>query len=318
MNKKKIALMDRFHPTKFTEGDNFIGYAKGFLEKNCEIFQLDPYKIDFANKKTKAYSLILTKGRKFSKSNSTKEIYLENFDAIMDLSDIVDLNFAQQLSKIKTIHINDPIATYKSADKRTYVKRYPELIPESLVSSNINELERNLMDKFNGQMILKNPFGCCGNDIEKITQKTQNRKEIFLTMTQNGTLPIVAQEFVELAYEGSKRIAILGNPKNPESYKIIHFYKRQPKQGEWKDNLSQGGKVVEIPSLRKDEIKLCLEVAKKSGLYTMGLDIMDNINKEGKRIPQLIETNSVLALAFGRYPEKLKIVTNFITGELLE
>jgi len=205
------------------------------------------------------------------------------------------------------------LATYASADKRTYVQNYEGFIPKTIVSSNMNKLEETLYNVFNGTMIVKDPFGCCGKDVEKIDG---SNLDLLKKLTNNGKKQVVAQKFLHFAPEGGKRIAVIGNIVDKNSYKIIHFYRRKPAEGEWKDNLSQGGSVVEVPSLRKDEIDLCLGVAAKSGLYAIGLDILDDL-EEGKRIPKLIETNAVLALAFGKYPKKLELVTDFILEELV-
>jgi len=309
-----IALMDRFGE-KFTEGDNFKHYATGFLERRCTVFQLDPYTINFAEKKGVSYPL-LKAGNDLKRSALLEEKDLESYDVIMDLSDVVDPIFAANMDKINTLHINSPIATYRSADKRTYVETYPEFIPETIISSDANKLEKTLND-FGGRMIVKDPFGSCGKGVEKVDIKDPNYREILKSFTNEGKTKIVAQEFMPLAFQGSKRVAVLGNIKDPKSYEIIHFYKRKPLEGNWKDNLSQGGKVVELGSLREDEIEFCLNVAKKSGLYVMGLDIMDDLDKNGNKTLRLIETNAVLALAFGRYPDKLKKVTDFILEKLM-
>jgi len=314
---KNIALMDRFGKN-FTEGDNFKHYAQGFLSRGCKVVQLDPYTINFEDGTAKIYSLDLRNNNVFVRSNKEKVGKLEFYDVIMDLSDIVDHVFAINLEKINTLHINPPFATYNSADKRTYVNNYPEFIPRTIISSNISELEEALYDKFGGEMIVKDPFGSCGNGVEKLDINNPNYRKILENITNKEQIEIVAQRFMNFAHEGSKRVAVLGDIKDPESYKIIHFYGRKPSEGNWKDNLSQGGKVVELESLRQDEINLCLNVARKSGLYAVGLDIMDDLNGEGKRVSKLVETNAVLALAFGKYPKKLKKVTDFILDDLLD
>ena len=308
--------MDRFKEN-FTEGDNFKHYALGFLERGCNVVQLDPYTINFEEGTANVYGLVLGENNVFVRSNKKNVGELESYDVIMDLSDVVDFNFAVNLDKVNTLHMNPPMATYNSADKKTYIRNYPGVIPKTIVSSEISELEEALYDEFGGEMIVKNPFGSCGRDIEKIDIHDPNYRKILEDLTNGEKKKIIAQKFITFAYEGGKRVAVLGDIKRPESYKIIHFYKRKPSKGNWKDNLSQGGKVIELDSLREDEIELCLNVARKSGLYAVGLDIMDDSDEAGKRVSRLVETNAVLALAFGRYPEKLKKVTDFILEELM-
>ncbi len=315
-NKKlKVALMDRYINGKdFTEGDNFIEYARRFLDRGCNVSQLDPYKIDFSENQGIYYPIIPVNGKQIH----TKAPMLDDlnkFDIIMDLSDIVNEDFAENLVKVNSLHINNPISTYESADKRTYLDKYKEFIPKSFVSSDLNELERILKNEFNGKMVAKDPFGCCGRGVELITK---DNIEILKDMIDNGKNEIVAQKFINIAYEGSKRVAVFGNPENPDSYKILHFYGRKPVQGEWKDNLAQGGEVIEFDKIRNDEKELCLNVAKKSGLYLMGLDIMDDLNEKGERVSKLVETNSVLALAKGKGGEKLKIAVDFILDDVMK
>lgn len=313
MANKKIALMDSFKET-FTEGENFIQYAKGFCERGCDVFQIDPYTFDFEDNSGVCYD-IQSDGSSFIRSSSPYLEYLRNFDVIMDLSDIVDLDFAKNLIKVPTFHINNPISTYESANKSTYPYKYEGLIPKTVVSSNFGILEKSLYELFGGEMIVKDPLGCCGKGIEKITPENVG---MLYDLTKGGRKKIVAQEFMSLAYEGSKRVAVIGNVEDPKSYRVIHFYGRKPLEGNWKDNLSQGGEVVELDKIRGDEEELCLDVARKSGLYLVGLDIMDDLDENGNRVPKLIETNAVLAFsAGGKFSDKLKIVPNFILEELL-
>ncbi len=314
MKPKKIALMDRFGK-KFTEGDNFKLYAKAFLKYNCTVVQLDPYTINFNTKTGKTYRLNMKKN--FKRNDTYNISNLESFDIIMDLSDIVNLNFAKKLNKINILHVNSPIKTYHSADKKTYVKNYPEFIPKTIISSDIEKLEKALIEEFGGTMIVKNPFGYCGRDVEKISTKNKNYIEKLNQITKNGKIEIVAQKFMHFAKEGSKRVAVVGKVGEKNSYKILHFYGRKPSKGNWKDNLAQGGQIIEIPKLREDEKELCLNIAYKSGLYLVGLDIMDDLDEKGNRIPRMVETNAVLVCSGnGKYPEKIEEVVKFILEEL--
>jgi glutathione synthase/RimK-type ligase-like ATP-grasp enzyme len=309
MKNKKIALMDKYG-NNFTEGDNFIGYVKGFLDSGCEVYQLDPYTIDLKKKEGTAYSLSFSENSIFQEKTRGKK-KLEEFDIIVDLSDLINYNFSKEMNCLENpLLINDQIRMYESADKRTYIKNYPGLIPRTFVSSKISELEKAL-SYFSGKMVVKDPFGSCGNSVEKI-ESGEDYKKTLLEMTQDETFPIVAQEFMDFSNEGTKRVAVIGNPKNLDSYRIIHFYGRKPSEGNWKDNLAQGGILQELNYLNKEEENLCLSVARKSGLFTVGIDIGD-ILENGKRIPKLIETNSVLSFsANGKYIWKLKEVTDFI------
>lgn len=310
MTNKKVALMDKYGE-KFTEGDNFIGYTQGFLDSGCEVYQLDPYTIDLEKKEGIAYKLSFS-GKDLSRKKLKEKTNLEKLDIIVDLSDLINYNFSKEINKLKNpLLINDQLKMHESADKRTYVKNYPEFIPKTFVSKNISQLEKALHEEFGGKMILKDPFGSCGNSVEKI-EKGENYISLLKKMTKNETFQIVAQEFLTFVNEGTKRVAIVGNPKKEDSYKIIHFYGRKPSRGNWKDNLAQGGELQEINHLTKCEENLCLEVARKSGLFTVGIDIGDTL-ENGKRVPKLIETNSVLSFSGnGEYVHKLKQVTNFI------
>jgi glutathione synthase/RimK-type ligase-like ATP-grasp enzyme len=310
----KVALLDKFGK-EFTEGENFVHYANSFLDTGCEVFQLDPYTIDFGISKGKTCPLI-KRGSGFSRDEPVS-VNLEGFDIIFDLSDIADLEFAENLNKIKALHINPPLESYASADKKTYVERYPEFIPKTIISSDIEELEKVLSD-FGGVMVVKDPLGSGGKGVEKVEARDPNHKEILKRLTQNGKRRIVAQRFLHFASEGGKRVSVIGKIGDPDSYKIIHFYGRKPCSENWKDNLAQGGDVIELENLREDEKELCLNVAKRSGLYAVGLDIMDDLDDEGSRISRLVETNAVLSFSGGgKYSKELKIVPNFIIKTLM-
>lgn len=313
---KNIALMDKIGE-KFTEGDNFEQYALGFLERGSDVFQIDPYDIEFDANESKAYSLTEKKGR-LQRSEGYKKFSLDEFDIIMDLSDIVCKEFSKKMENVDTLHINPPLAMYESADKRSYIHKYPQFIPDTLVSLDIEEII-DFLKKFE-EIVVKDPTGSCGKDIERISIDKKDYKEIFERLTEKGKKEILVQRFIKNAYKGSKRVAVMGDISNPDSYRVFHVYGRKPQEGEWKDNLSQGGEVIDLnlTDLRGDEVELCLKVAVKSGLYTIGLDIIDDIDDEGGKKSMLLETNSVLALARGKYRDKLKEIPEYLLNEILE
>ena len=307
---KKIALIDKIR-SFYSEGPSFDIYVQNFLNKNCNVFQLDPQSIDFKTKKALSYPLFKFNGN-ITRSEIAYSLNLENYDAILDMSDIVNLDFAKNLQQINTFHFNLPIPTYNSANKKTYVKNYPEYIPETRITSNVSKLEDLLKNKFKGKMIVKDPSGAHGDGVFRITSR-DNYNEEFKKITQNEKIKVIAQKFLHYCFEGGKRVILLGNPGERNSFEFVISYRKVPGKGQWKDNLALGGKAI-LTNLREDEKELCLEVAAKSGLYGIGIDIMDDKSKSGKRISRLIETNAIIATR--AYPEAISKTVDFIMEKI--
>jgi len=311
----KIALMDRFGEW-FTEDEDFMFYARGFLDRGNEVVQMDPYTIDFKTGKGMT-KIVLPADRplEIEREETAVEHPLEDFDAILDVSDIVDREFSRNMTRIDTLHFNPQLATHDSANKGTYVHRYPDFIPDTIMSNDPEVIEAALHGRFNGKMVVKDPFGSCGKSMALLAADDPEYHQTLEEMTQGSKRTLMAQKFIHFAQEGGKRVIVLGNIGDPSSYRVTFAYHKKPKEGEWQDNLAKGATAT-IVDLRPDEDRLCREVAARSDLYGVGLDIMDDQNAEGERIPVLVETNSVVATG-GLYPEAIKDVTNFILDELL-
>ena len=314
---KVVALMDKYNPTGFTEGVDFLCYVEGFFERGCTVFQLDHFTINFEEGTARVYFLKKEKG-KIKRINNPVTKKLSDFDFFVNLGSSIGKDFAEKFEKVPGLKFNPPLEMCRSADKRTYVKYYNEFIPETIFTKDPNVLVKTLQ-KFLGLMVVKTEVnGSCGNGVLKIDVKEKGFLEKLRRATNFGEKEVVAQKLLSFANEGSKRVAVIGIPSDPSSYRVIHFYGRRPSKNDWRDNLDKGGELVEIDSLRKDEVKLCLEVARKSGLFGVGLDIMDDLDEKGGRVSKLIETNSVLAFsAYGKYSEEMKKITNFILDVLV-
>ena len=96
--------------------------------------------------------------------------------------------------------------------------------------------------------------------------KSTNKKFIF-------------QEFIQESKGADVRVFVVGN-------KVVGAMKRQAKVGEFRSNLHQGGKGVNI-DLTKDEISTAIKAAKVMGLGVAGVDML-----QSKRGPLVIEVNA--------------------------
>ena len=78
--------------------------------------------------------------------------------------------------------------------------------------------------------------------------------------------------------------------------------------------LTQDDYTTVLTDLREDEKELCLEVASNSGLYGVGLDIMDDKSESGERVSRLIETNAIIATR--AHPKAMHRTIDFILERL--
>jgi glutathione synthase len=169
----------------------------------------------------------------------------------------------------KCLVVNHPRGL-RDANEKLYALNFPELIPETLVSSDIGQL-RQFMKEVGGEMIIKPLDGCGGSGVFYLNQKDRNTNALLETATSNGRAPIMAQRYIPEVRKGDKRIMVLdGEP--------LGAILRVPRDDETRSNIHVGGRVVKTALTARDR-EICQVMApslKKLGLYFAGLDVIGN------------------------------------------
>ena len=172
-----------------------------------------------------------------------------------------------------TLVVNDP-AGLRNLDEKLFATRYPDLVPETLVSSRLEEL-RSFRDKLGGEMVLKPLGGRGGEGIFHLTPGDRNFNTILETATQFGTRPQIAQRYLPEVRYGDKRILLLeGRP--------IGAVLRIPQHGEFRANFHVGGAPAKAEITERDrEISARLEPGLRAhGILFAGIDVIGDFLTE--------------------------------------
>ena len=165
--------------------------------------------------------------------------------------------------------INSP-AGVRKANEKLYILEFKKWIPPTFVSNNPERIEE-FQRKLKSDLILKPLDQKGGAGIKLLPFKSRKAKTILKRATQSGIKWIMAQKFLkENLRSGDKRILILNG-------KVIWQFRRIPKRGEFRSNLSLGGKHIRA-TLTGAEVKLVSALRPKllrDGLYFVGIDVVD-------------------------------------------
>lgn len=163
--------------------------------------------------------------------------------------------------------VNRP-QSLRDANEKLFTLQFPQCCAPTLVASNMAQLKS--FQKKHEDIIVKPLDGMGGASIFRIQQDDPNISVIFETMTQHGTLPIIAQRFIPEISQGDKRILLVdGEP-------IPYALARIPAKGETRGNLAAGGSGVGVELTERDQW-ICEQIGPKlckMGLSFVGVDVI--------------------------------------------
>ncbi len=162
--------------------------------------------------------------------------------------------------------VNDPKGI-RTVNEKIWVTQFKELIPKTIITSQISELNAALAQY--KTIILKPTDGFGGQAICKVTESDVNKNVLFEMLTKNNTTYVIAQEYIQAATIGDKRILLLdGNPIG--SLLRVHSDK------DHRNNFFAGGQAQKSTLTKKelyivDQLKPHLN---HLGLRFVGIDII--------------------------------------------
>ncbi len=162
----------------------------------------------------------------------------------------------------------------REANEKLYAMRFPEQIPQTLVSSNMERL-RSFMDELGGELIVKPLDGCGGSGVFYLNGQDRNTNSILEAATDNGRRLVMGQRYLPEIRQGDKRIIVLnGEP--------LGAVLRVPLETETRGNIHVGGQCVKSELTERDR-EICAALApllRADGLYFAGLDVIGNFLTE--------------------------------------
>jgi len=129
--------------------------------------------------------------------------------------------------------VNRPQAL-RDFNEKLAIARFPELIPETLVSASADLLRRFVEDT--GRAVLKPLDGMGGKSIFLIDAADPNLNVVIETLTDNGSRMAMAQQYLPEIADGDKRVLLVhGRP-------VEWLLARIPGDGDFRGNLARGGR----------------------------------------------------------------------------
>ncbi len=206
-------------------------------------------------------------GKAAAKPLSWFDVVLMRKDPPFDMKFFFATHLLSLVDEQKCLVVNHPKGL-REANEKLYALNFPDLIPPTLVSSNMERLKQ-FMKELGGEMIVKPLDGCGGSGVFYLNQKDRNTNALLETATGNGRVPIMAQRYIPEVRKGDKRIIVLDG-------KPLGAILRVPREDETRSNIHVGGRVVKTDLSARDR-EICRTMApslEKLGLYFVGLDVI--------------------------------------------
>jgi glutathione synthase len=159
-------------------------------------------------------------------------------------------------------------AALREASEKMFIMRYPDLIAETIVSSDSARV-LEFCDDVGGDIVVKPLDGCGGAGIFRVRHGDLNNRSILETLTENGLHQIMAQRFLPASRQGDMRLIVIdGEPAGAMA--------RVPRDDDLRGNIHVGGSCITATiGDREREITAALAPALgELGIFFAGLDII--------------------------------------------
>jgi glutathione synthase len=201
---------------------------------------------------------------------------LEDFDVVLmrkdppfDMKFFFSTHLLSLVDEQKCFVMNNPRGL-REANEKLYALRFPEQIPQTLVTSDRQRL-KDFMEEHGGEMIIKPLDGCGGSGVFYLNTQDRNTNSILEAATDNGRRMVMGQRYLPEIRQGDKRIIVLnGEP--------LGAVLRVPLEEETRGNIHVGGQCVRAAVAPRDQ-EICAALApllREDGLYFVGLDVIGN------------------------------------------
>jgi glutathione synthase len=194
-------------------------------------------------------------------------------DPPFDMSFFFTTHLLGLVDERRTLVMNSPRGL-REANEKLYALNFPDLIPESLVTSDHERLKA-FCEAMGGEMIVKPLDGCGGAGVLHVHRGDRNLNALLELSTLEGTRLVMAQRYLPAARQGDKRLIVLdGEP--------LGGVLRVPRDDEHRGNIHVGGRVERAPVDDRDR-EICARMKPRlqaDGLWFVGLDIIGGLVTE--------------------------------------
>lgn len=172
-------------------------------------------------------------GESVDRALGADDLVLMRSDPPVDDNYLFATYLLEQAERAGARVVNRPRAL-RDFNEKLAIARFPDLIPDTLVSSHAAEL-RAFVER-NGRAVVKPLDGMGGRSIFVIAAGDPNFNVVVETLTDSGRRMAMAQEYLPAIADGDKRVLIVHG--RPVDYRLA----RIPGQGDFRGNLARGGR----------------------------------------------------------------------------
>ena len=208
-----------------------------------------------------------TMGERYDASLSTLDVVLMRKDPPLDMEFFYTTQLLEDAERRGTLIVNR-CASLRDCNEKLFATQFPECCPPLLVSRDRTALKAFHAD--HGDVIFKPLDGMGGKSIFRVKENDPNLNVILETLTDNGGVTIMAQQYLPAIKDGDKRVLMINGEAVP------FCLARLPMAGENRGNLAAGGSGIVQPLSDRDRwiAKQVGPTLRENGLLFVGLDII--------------------------------------------
>ncbi|MGB3042718.1 MAG: glutathione synthase [Xanthobacteraceae bacterium] len=203
-----------------------------------------------------------------------KRTNLASFDVVLlrqdppfDLAYITSTHLLERIHP-KTLVVNDP-ASVRNAPEKLFVLDFPELMPPTLISRNLDEI--NAFRAEHGAVVMKPLHGHGGAAVFRILPQDMNFGSLYDMFAVTFREPWVIQRFLPEVKKGDKRIILVDG-------EFAGAVNRVPAADDLRSNMVRGG-AARATDLTPREREICETIGpalRQRGLMFVGIDVIDD------------------------------------------
>ena len=133
------------------------------------------------------------------------DVVLMRQDPPFDMAYITATHILEHIHP-KTLVVNDP-ASVRNAPEKLFVLKFPELMPETLVTSDTREIIRFRQE--HGDIIVKPLFGNGGAGVFHLKPNDSNLNSLIEMFTERSREPLMVQKYLPAVRQGDKRVILI-------------------------------------------------------------------------------------------------------------
>jgi glutathione synthase len=194
------------------------------------------------------------------------DVILLRQDPPFDLAYITSTHFLERLHP-QTLVVNDP-ASVRNAPEKLFVMDFPQLMPPTLISRDIDEI--NAFRDEHGAVVMKPLHGHGGAAVFRVMPQDMNFGSLFDMFSVTFKEPWVIQRFLPEIKHGDKRIILVDG-------EFAGAVNRVPAADDLRSNMVRGG-AAQATELSPRELEICKTLGpelRKRGLLFVGIDVID-------------------------------------------